>query len=77
VVLLGIFMGTMAVVGYFLAPIAPPFRVLYGAIAVLLMIQPGMFEAAIWLNALGVAAAVAAIAYETMRVRAKRSAAIL
>jgi hypothetical protein len=36
-----------------------------------------MFDGAVWLNVLGVAAAVAAIAYEITRVRAKRAAAAL
>jgi TRAP transporter 4TM/12TM fusion protein len=73
VVLLGVFMGTAAVVGYFLAPIAAPLRIVYGAIAVMLMAQPSMFPAAVWLNVFGVAAALAGIAYEVMRGRAKRA----
>jgi TRAP transporter 4TM/12TM fusion protein len=67
--LIGIFMGTMAVVGYFLAPIAAQVRVGYAAIALMLLVQPAMFEGAIYANVIGVLAAAAAIAWEIARQR--------
>jgi len=73
--LLGIFMGTMTAVGYFQARISPAFRVGYAGIALLLLVQPHMFAAAIWLNGIGFVLAVAAIAWEVMRGRALKLAA--
>jgi TRAP-type uncharacterized transport system fused permease subunit len=67
--LLGIFMGTMAVVGYFFAPIPAYVRVGYAAIALMLLAQPAMFDGAIYANVIGVLAAVAAIAWEVARRR--------
>jgi TRAP transporter 4TM/12TM fusion protein len=69
-VLLGIFMGTIAVVGYLFSVVPLPYRIGYGAIALLLMVQPAMFTAAVWLNVVGVAAAAVAIAREVVRSRA-------
>ncbi len=68
-VLLGIFMGTVAVVGYLFGPVQLPYRLGYAVIAVLLLVQPAMFSAAIWLNAAGAVAAVAALARELLRAR--------
>jgi TRAP-type uncharacterized transport system fused permease subunit len=73
VVLLGIFMGTIAVVGYFQAHVPVAYRVVYGVIALMLLVQPAMFAGAIWLNAIGVIAAAAGIAREVMRGRAIRA----
>ena len=69
VTLLGIFMGTLAVVGFFQARIPWPFRVAYGMAAVLLLVQPAMFSAAVWLNLMGVVAAALAIWREVQRGR--------
>jgi TRAP-type uncharacterized transport system fused permease subunit len=71
VVLLGIFMGTVAVVGYVMAPVPWTYRILYAVIALMLLAQPAMFPAAIWLNVAGVIAATAAIVREFLRGRAQ------
>jgi TRAP transporter 4TM/12TM fusion protein len=73
VVLLGIFMGTIAVVGYFQARVPVAYRVVYGVIALMLLVQPAMFAGAIWLNAIGLIVAAAGIAREVMRGRAARA----
>jgi TRAP-type uncharacterized transport system fused permease subunit len=72
--LAGILMGTIAVVGYFQARVPVAFRIGYAGIALLLLVQPRMFENAIWVNAAGVVLALAAITYEVMRGRAQRAA---
>jgi TRAP transporter 4TM/12TM fusion protein len=70
--LLGIFMGTLTAVGYFQVRISPAFRVAYAGIAFLLLVQPHMFAAAIWLNGIGFVLAAAAIAWEATRGRTGR-----
>lgn len=72
--LTGILMGTIAVVGYFQTRISIPFRIVYAGVALLLLVQPRMFEGAIWVNAAGIVLALAAIAYEVMRGRALKAA---
>ena len=62
--LLGIFMGTAAVVGYVFAPIPVPRRVGYAAIALMLLVQPAMFEGAVYANVIGAIAAAIAIGRE-------------
>jgi TRAP transporter 4TM/12TM fusion protein len=69
VTLLGIFMGTAAVVGYVTAAVPWTYRILYGLIALMLLAQPAMFAGAVWLNVIGVIAAAAAIAREILRGR--------
>jgi TRAP transporter 4TM/12TM fusion protein len=71
IALLAIFMGTLAVVGYFKAPVPLALRIFYGIAALMLLAQPAMFDAAIWFNAVGVIIAVAAIAREILQGRAQ------
>ncbi len=71
VTLLGIFMGTVAVVGYLSVRVPWAYRIPYGLVALMLLAQPAMFEGAVWLNVIGVIAAVAAIAREVLRGRAQ------
>jgi TRAP-type uncharacterized transport system fused permease subunit len=72
--LTGIFMGTLTAVGHFQRGISWPFRIGYAAIALCLLVQPPMFTAAIWLNVVGFALALAAIAWEWMRGRRMKAA---
>ncbi|MCZ7643436.1 MAG: TRAP transporter fused permease subunit [Pseudorhodoplanes sp.] len=65
--LLGIFMGTIAVVGYLKAPIAVPWRIAYGVIAALVLWPGEASPAGIPFGLLGIALAVVAIAYEILR----------
>src|SRR5262249_40265000 len=71
----GIFMGTLAGVGHFPARVALPYRIAYGVIALMLLAQPNMFDGAIWLNIIGMIAAVASTLREFMRARAPLSVA--
>jgi TRAP transporter 4TM/12TM fusion protein len=71
--LLGIFMGTVAVVGYCFAAVPWATRIGYGAIGLTLLIQPTMFSGAVWFNVAGFVLALAAIAYEFLQNR-KRAA---
>lgn len=71
--LLGVFMGTVAVVGYFRARVSWPLRIGYAVIGLLLLAQPAMFHGATWLNVAGVAAAVLAIGFEMLRARPQPS----
>jgi TRAP transporter 4TM/12TM fusion protein len=67
--LLGIFMGTVAVVGYFRTRMPLVLRAGYAVIALMLLAQPRMFEGAVWLNVIGGLAAAAAIACEVFAKR--------
>ena len=67
--LFGIFIGTIAVVGYMQAKVPLVFRLAYGLTALLLLVQPLMFQNAIWLNAAGVVLGIAAIVREILRGR--------
>jgi TRAP-type uncharacterized transport system fused permease subunit len=67
--LLGIFMGSMAVVGYMQAPIPPAWRTGYLAIGLLLLFPIDLFPGAGLANLAGVLLAAAAITYEVMRAR--------
>ena len=69
--ILGIFMGTIAVVGYFQAKVPWSFRTAYAVIALMLLAQPKMFDGALWVNAAAVVAAVFAIIWEIARGRAR------
>jgi TRAP transporter 4TM/12TM fusion protein len=71
VTLLGIHMGTLAVVGYFQAPVPTPYRFAYAVIAAMLLVQTPMFDGAFWLNVAGVAAAALAVTREILRGRAQ------
>ena len=51
--LLGIFIGTVAVVGHCFAPVPWAYRPIYGAIALALLVQPTMFDGATWVIATG------------------------
>jgi TRAP-type uncharacterized transport system fused permease subunit len=70
-VLLGILIGTMAVVGYFSATIPKPYRVAYGLVALMVLVQPAMFDGAVWVNVAGVLAAIVVLAREVVRGRSQ------
>jgi TRAP-type uncharacterized transport system fused permease subunit len=71
VTLLGILMGTIAVVGYFHATVPGAYRVAYAVIAAMLLVQSPMFAGAVWINVAGVGAAALAIGREIARGRAQ------
>jgi TRAP-type uncharacterized transport system fused permease subunit len=71
--LLGIFMGTMAVVGYFLAPIPVAYRVAYGVIAAMVLVPANAFAGGSYVAMAGVVLALAAILREIMRGREQKA----
>jgi TRAP transporter 4TM/12TM fusion protein len=70
--LLGIFIGTVAVVGHCLAPVSRPLRIAYGVIGLSLLVQPTMFDGASFVIGAGAVLGLAALARELMRGRAQR-----
>jgi TRAP transporter 4TM/12TM fusion protein len=67
--LLGIFVGTLAVVGYFLSPIPLLFRFAYALVAAMILIPSAAFAGADIVSISGVVAGLAAIGYEILRGR--------
>ena len=55
----GIWLGTMAAVGFAMAPLKWSGRTIYGVIALAVVLPPETFNGAIWINAAGITAAVA------------------
>ena len=75
ITLAGIFAGTVAVVGFLATRVSPAGRILFAAIALMLLAQPTMFDGAGWVNIAGALAGAAAIGWEITRARAARPAA--
>jgi TRAP transporter 4TM/12TM fusion protein len=71
-VMFGIWLGTVAAVGFGLAPLGKTARFLYAAIALAVVLPPEVFAGAVWINAAGIAVAVAALAIDGLRLRALR-----
>lgn len=74
-VMLGIFIGTVAVVGYCFARVDILWRVGYAAVALMLLVQPRMFTGASYVIAAGAVLAIAALVREVLRGRAQPAAA--
>jgi TRAP transporter 4TM/12TM fusion protein len=74
--MLGIFLGTLAVVGYFMAPIAVPFRILYAVLAALVLLPAAAFGGTNMVGIVAAAIGLAAIGYEYMRGRTGTRAAL-
>jgi TRAP transporter 4TM/12TM fusion protein len=70
--LLGIFMGSLAIVGYFKAPINASFRAVYIAIAAAILLPPSAIPGGQWINVVGALVAIAVIVYESRRYLVKR-----
>jgi TRAP transporter 4TM/12TM fusion protein len=64
---LGVFMGSVAMVGYLRKPILPALRPVYLAIGIMLLFPVDLFRGAGMANLIGVALAVTAIGYEILR----------
>ncbi len=71
--LLGIVMGTAAIVGFGFGPLGIPMRVAFGAAALAILMPPNAFPGAAMLDWIGLAAAVAVLAANYARSRATRS----
>jgi TRAP transporter 4TM/12TM fusion protein len=68
----GIWLGTMAAVGFALAPLNWAGRAIYAAISLLVVLPPEAFHGAIFINAAGISAAAVMLAIDWMRQRALR-----
>jgi TRAP-type uncharacterized transport system fused permease subunit len=69
-VLLGVFLGTTAVVGFALAPLDRLGRAIYASLALAVVLPPEAFGAAIWVNAIGIALSIGMLAFDYVRSRA-------
>jgi TRAP-type uncharacterized transport system fused permease subunit len=69
-VLLGIYLGTAAVVGFALSPLSRPWRMLYAVLALAVVLPPEAFAGAIWINAAAIAVAVAILGFSHLQRRA-------
>lgn len=70
--LLGIFMGTAAIIGYGFAPLSPAMRMLFGAAALAILVPPNAFPGADVLDWIGLAGSVAVLAFNFIRSRSLR-----
>jgi TRAP-type uncharacterized transport system fused permease subunit len=75
-VLFGIWLGTMAAVGFSFARLKVVGRTLYAVIALTVVLPPETFAGAIWINATGVTAAVIVLAINWMREQASRKSGV-
>lgn len=75
-VLYGIWLGTAAVVGFALTPLTKPWRFAYGGLALLVCLPPEAFSGAIYVNFVGIVAAIALLGIDMMRARASRRATV-
>jgi len=66
-VLFGIWLGTMAAVGFAFAPLGYAVRLLYAAVSLAVVLPPETFAGAVWINAAGVTAAVVLLALDWFR----------
>ena len=73
--LLGIFVGTAAVVGFAFRPLGMMQRLLFGAAALAILLPPNAFPGADVLDWIGLAGAIALVAYEFTRGRRNHAAA--
>ncbi len=69
----GIWLGTMAAVGFAFSRLTPSGRALYAAVSLAVVLPPEAFGKAIWINAAGIAAAIALLAFSWTRDRAPRA----
>lgn len=68
----GIWLGTMAAVGFAFMPLKWSGRTIYAAVSLAVVLPPETFTGAIWINAGGVTAAAAVLAIDWLRQRALR-----
>ena len=71
----GIWLGTMAAVGFALAPLSRTGRAIYGVIVLAIVLPPEAFTGAVWINAVGVTSGVLMLTFGWMRQRTLRAAA--
>jgi TRAP-type uncharacterized transport system fused permease subunit len=69
-VLFGIYLGTAVVVGFALDRLSPQARALYALLSLAVVLPPEAFAGAVWINAAGVAIAIAVLGYSYSQRRA-------
>jgi TRAP transporter 4TM/12TM fusion protein len=74
--LLGIFVGTAAIVGHAFMPLSNMLRLVFGAAALAILIPPNAFPGAEFLDWIGLAGSVSVLVYNLIRSRAGRHAAV-
>jgi len=67
--LLGIYVGTAAIVGFAFAPLPPMMRLMFGAASLAILVPPNAFPGAEWLDWLGLAGSIAMLAFNFVRGR--------
>ena len=68
----GIWLGTMAAVGFAFVPLKWTGRTIYAVISLAVVLPPETFAGAIWINAVGITAAAIVLAIDWLRERALR-----
>jgi TRAP transporter 4TM/12TM fusion protein len=68
-ILFGLFVGTAGIVGFALRPISIPARLLYGLIALPIVLPPESFAGGYYINFLGIAAGIALLVTDYLRRR--------
>jgi TRAP-type uncharacterized transport system fused permease subunit len=76
-VLFGIWLGTMAAVGFALSPLNKSGRALFAAVSLAVVLPPETFNGAIWINAVGVMAATALLALDWARRKQGKAAEVV
>jgi TRAP transporter 4TM/12TM fusion protein len=66
-ILFGLFVGTAAIVGFALGPLSVPARLLYGAVALPIVLPPESFAGGHYVNFLGIAAGIVLLVIERLR----------
>jgi TRAP-type uncharacterized transport system fused permease subunit len=72
--LLGIFVGTAAIIGFAFGPLQPAMRLIFGAAALAILIPPNAFPGAEFLDWVGLAGSVAVLVLNYLRNRARPGA---
>ena len=68
----GLFVGTAAIIGYSLTPLTLAARLVYGAIALPIVLPPETFSGGYYVNFIGVAAGVMLLTLDHLRRKAAR-----
>jgi TRAP transporter 4TM/12TM fusion protein len=66
-ILFGLFIGTAAIVGFALTPLALAGRLLYGAVALPIVLPPEVFDGGYYANLIGIAAGIALLVVDHLR----------
>ncbi len=75
-ILLALFVATAAIVGFALTPLTTMGRLLYGAVALPIMLPPEAMPGGYWVNVIGIAAGVVLLTVDHLRRRTARAKAM-